>query len=126
MMLVLLVEDDADVSATLRIALEGQHRVRVAHNGEEGLRALKEQLPDLILLDVEMPVLDGPGMAYRMLVEDAGREQIPIILVSGVAYLDRVAQRIGTPYFLPKPVDLGPLLTLVERALAERRAPTPP
>jgi DNA-binding NtrC family response regulator len=121
----LIVDDDSEVTASLRLVLERHHVVKVAGNGEEGLRLLNERRPDLILLDVEMPVLDGPDMAYRMFVEDAGREKIPIILVSGVPNLERVAQRVGTPYYLLKPVDIEPLFEIVQRALIERRAPRP-
>jgi DNA-binding NtrC family response regulator len=121
----LVVDDDNDVAETLRLVLEDHHAVRLAKNGAEGMRLLSERKPDLILLDVEMPVLDGPGMAYRMFIEDAGREMIPIILISGVADLEGVAERVGTPYYLLKPVDFEPLLELVQRALIERRAPRP-
>jgi DNA-binding NtrC family response regulator len=121
----LLVDDDHDVAAVLTLILQEQHTIRTAHNGEAGLRLLNEFAPDLILLDVEMPVLDGPSMAIRVFLHDAGRELIPIVLISGVANLERVAERIGTPYYLLKPVDVEPLLELVERALAERRAPRP-
>jgi DNA-binding NtrC family response regulator len=121
----LLVDDDQDVTAVLTLILQEQHTIRIAHNGEAGLRLLNECSPDLILLDVEMPVLDGPSMAYRVFLHDAGRELIPIVLISGVASLERVAERIGTPYYLLKPIDVEPLLELVERALAERRPPRP-
>jgi DNA-binding NtrC family response regulator len=121
----LVVDDDRDVAAILKMVLQDQHSIRIACDGEAGLRLLNERRPDLILLDVEMPVLDGPGMAYRLFIEDAGRELIPIVLVSGIANLELVAERVGTPYFLLKPVDAEPLLELVARALVERRAPRP-
>jgi CheY-like chemotaxis protein len=72
----LVVEDNPALAEPLIDLLVGLgHQVDAACNGEEGLERLaKEKLPDLVLLDVEMPVLSGPGMAYRMLVEDVGRE----------------------------------------------------
>jgi twitching motility two-component system response regulator PilH len=121
----LVVDDDIEVAACLRLVLEDHHAVTLAANGEEGLRLLNERRPDLILLDVEMPVLNGPDMAYRIFIEDAGREMIPIVLISGVADLELVAARVGTPYYLLKPVDIEPLLETVQRALLERRAPRP-
>jgi CheY-like chemotaxis protein len=88
---ILIVEDDADLAAALGdlLALEG-HSTRVAFDGAEGLRAMSEHLPDLILLDIEMPVLDGPGLVYAAMAEDAGKELIPIILSSGYGNLDEV------------------------------------
>lgn len=123
----LLVDDDRDVTEVLAEFLEAEgHHVRVASNGKEGLKLLHEHLPDLVLLDVEMPVLDGPRMAYRMFVEDAGRERVPILFLSGVSDLHRVAARVGTRYYLTKPFTLEALLKALDRALHERAAPTYP
>ncbi len=123
----LVVEDNPDLSEPLITFLADQgHQVEAAGDGEEGMQRMAAgELPDLVLLDVEMPVLDGPGMAYRMLIEDVGREQIPLILLSGVMDLDRVASRVGTPYFLTKPYRIGSLMDTVDRALVERRPPHP-
>lgn len=123
---VLVVEDDPDVSWALVELLESEgHVVRAAEDGMQGLRCLAERLPDVVLLDVEMPRLTGPEMAYRMFVNNLGMENVPIVLVSGVAGLRDLAGRIGTPYFLPKPFDLHRLLDMVARALRERELPRP-
>jgi CheY-like chemotaxis protein len=120
----LIVDDDPDIVEVLKeILSELGHAVRVAANGEEGLEQLRTKLPDLVLLDVEMPVLGGPAMAYRMFLEDMGRENIPIVLLSGVADLPLVAARTGTPYFLVKPYSMADLCSLVERAMCERIPP---
>jgi DNA-binding NtrC family response regulator len=123
---ILVVDDDHDIADTLAdvIGMQG-HDVRVAYSGLEGLRALDRHLPDLVVLDVEMPALDGPGMAYRMFADDLGREQIPVLLASGVLDLASVAARVGTPYFIGKPCSLSALMSALERALAERRPPLP-
>jgi DNA-binding response OmpR family regulator len=123
----LLVDDDPDIAETLSEFLRDQgHRVRVAANGAEGLRLLEEGYPDVVLLDVEMPVLDGPLMAHCMFVQDVGRERVPILFLSGVADLDHIAAHVGTPYYLPKPFSLDRLLLMLARALRERTAPTYP
>jgi CheY-like chemotaxis protein len=81
---VLVVDDDDDVALLIEAFLEREgHRVRHASNGEQGLALLREALPDLLVMDIEMPILDGPGMAARMLVENAGKERVPILIVSG-------------------------------------------
>ena len=54
-------------------------------------------------------MLDGPAMVYRLFVEDLGRENIPVILVSGHPNLPRIATAIGTPYFLAKPFEMDRL-----------------
>jgi CheY-like chemotaxis protein len=120
----LIVDDDPDIVETLSEILSVRgHCIRVAANGEEGLERLRDKLPDLVLLDVEMPVLGGPAMAYRMFLEDMGRECIPIVLLSGIADLPLVAAQTGTPYFLTKPYSLSQLCALVEQAIRERIPP---
>jgi DNA-binding response OmpR family regulator len=123
----LVVDDDYDVTEGLSeiLSLEG-HEVRVAHDGARGWRQLEEGLADLILLDVDLPVLDGPGLARRMYCYDRGLETIPLVLVSGVPDLPQVAVGVGTPYYLSKPYTLEALLKMVTSALAERIAPHPP
>ena len=127
---VLIVDDDLDIVEASRDLLEAAgHEVRVAHGGEEGMTSLSmSPLPDCVLLDVDMPVLDGPEMAHRMLLHDAGEERIPILLVSGRNDLRHVAARMGTPYFLTKAsAGYGDALPgdALARALTERRARRP-
>lgn len=120
----LIIDDDLDSADVLSAAMTLQgHDVRVGYNGQEGMRLVKERLPDLVLLDVEMPIMNGPGMALAMLIHDMGLEKVPVILLSGVPDLGGVARRVGTPYFLGKPYRLAAITALVNRALHERFAP---
>jgi len=121
---VLLVDDDSDVTDVLTDVLHAEgHQVRVAHDGKEGLALLDERMPDVVVLDVEMPVLTGPDMAYQMFVHDLGLEDIPIVLCSGILDLPRLAAFVGTSYFLPKPFSLSALQALLARVLLERTPP---
>jgi CheY-like chemotaxis protein len=122
----LIVDDDTDLAELLgELLCVSGHAVRLSRDGQEALEQLEQRLPDLVLLDVEMPVLTGPEVSYRMLVHDAGQEQVPIVLLSGVVNLAEVAALVGTPYFLSKPFDIDAVLRLVSRALVERTAPVP-
>jgi CheY-like chemotaxis protein len=125
---VLIVDDDPDtVEVTIELLESAGHKIRTGYNGEDGLKSLDAgPLPDCILLDVDMPVLTGPGMAHRMLLHDAGEERIPILLVSGRRDLPEVAGRMGTPYFLTKasPNYGEVLLKILDRALRERLRPS--
>ena len=86
-------------------ALEG-HEVRVGYNGEDGLRLARERLPDMALLDVEMPLLDGPGMAHQMFIHDMGMELVPVVLLSGAVNLREVAAAVGNTVFSRQAVPL--------------------
>ncbi len=122
----LVVEDDKDIAELLALFLELQGNVvRQAEDGEVGLKMVRESYPDLILLDVDMPRLSGPEMAYRLIIEDSGKENIPILLVSGINNLAEVAAAIGTPYFLAKPFKLEDIQRLVHLALKQRQRPRP-
>jgi CheY-like chemotaxis protein len=124
---ILIVDDNADAVELSTVLLElAGHRITSRRNGAEGLKSLRVgPLPDCVLLDVDMPVLDGPEMAHCMMLHDRGEERIPIVLVSARADLSEIAERMGTPYSLAKAgQDYGDaLVRLVERALRERRSP---
>lgn len=124
---VLIIDDDIDIAEVLGEMMRAEgHEVRVGYDGEEGLRLARERLPDVALLDVEMPLLGGPAMAYQMYVRDHGLESVPVVLLSGVVNLEEVARQVGTPYFMAKPYRHHPVVALVRRALSERIAPLPP
>lgn len=124
---ILVIDDDIDSAEVLAQVLELQgHTVRVGYNGQEGLRLATERTPQVALLDIEMPLLDGPGMAHEMLLHDLGLEHVPVVFLSGAANLREVAARVGTPYFLAKPYGYKQVVDIVGRALAERIAPSWP
>ncbi len=123
---ILIVEDNKDIGDIMNelLTMEG-YIVRWAKNGEEGLTQMDMKLPDLILLDIEMPVLDGPGMAVKILIHDAGYEDIPIVVLSGVADIEQVAQKIGTPHHLVKPFRVETLLSKIILALEDGKGIRP-
>jgi len=121
---VLIIDDDIDTAEVLASILQmNGHEVRIGYNGQEGLQLARQRRPDLALLDIEMPMFDGPGMAYEMLLHDMGLEHVPIVFLSGAPNLREIAGKVGTPYFLTKPYRYQQVTTLIERALGERIAP---
>lgn len=127
---ILIVDDNEDMVELIQLILEKEgHTIRSAVNGAEGLIALNHgSLPDCILLDVDMPIMNGPSMAHQLIIHDAGQEFIPIILSSGRADLEKIANRICTPYFLSKCVSSysQQLKAMLAKALEERKIPHPP
>jgi CheY-like chemotaxis protein len=123
---VLIVDDDFDIVEVITDLLTAEgHAVHSARTGEEGLTVLRStSLPDAILLDVDMPVLGGLGMAHQMLLHDAGEEKVPIILCSARRDLPKLASEMGTPYSLAKPFKLELLLTLLHKATRDRMSPS--
>ena len=110
--LVLLVDDDEKVRELVRVNLEFEgYQVREAGSADEGLNAIAEAKPDLVLLDVMMPHVDGWEM-LRRIQEQYGVGAIPVVMFSGKA--DEVAQAkaesSGAQAFVGKPFDLQLLI----------------
>jgi CheY-like chemotaxis protein len=121
---VLVVDDDPDVAETLGSVLEDEgYEVAIAVNGKRGLEQITKSRPDAVLLDVEMPVLDGPSMAAVLVARDRGDETIPIVLLSGAPELPAIAGRIGTPYYLAKPYSIASVAAVIARAVGEHHDP---
>jgi CheY-like chemotaxis protein len=111
---VLLVEDDADLVALVSLVLqEDGYRVKIACNGREALAKLGHDLPDLILLDMKMPVMNGPEFARELEVR-YGR-QAPIVVLTAAADAHRRAAEVGADAWLGKPFDPDALLSTVRR-----------
>lgn len=113
---VLIVDDDPKLREVIRVNLEydGMSVVE-ASTGEEGLRAIETDPPDLVLLDVVMPGVDGLEMLNR-LRQIHGQETMPVIMYSGKAQEDvEPRATAGGATFVPKPLDP---LTLVDQAKA--------
>jgi excisionase family DNA binding protein len=110
--LVLLVDDDEKVRELVRINLEFEgYIVREAAGADEGLSAIEEATPDLVLLDVMMPHVDGWEMLRRM-QERYGVGAIPVVMFSGKVdeRAEQQATSRGAQAFVGKPFDLQQLI----------------
>lgn len=115
---ILVVEDDREIAdAVADLLAQAGHVTRTARDGAEGLRLVADASPDLILLDVEMPILDGPGMAKALAIQRAGQRAIPIILISAARDLRNIAGAVGTLHYLKKPFGENHLLEIVNGVL---------
>jgi excisionase family DNA binding protein len=117
--LVLIVDDDAGLREFLRANLEGEgYLVREAGSAEEGLTVLDEEPPDLILLDVMMPHVDGWEMLRRVR-ERHGVESIPVVMFSGKVDESEAgaAEEAGAQAFIGKPFDPEQLLASTKQLL---------
>ena len=119
---VLLVEDNEMNRDMLsrRLARRG-FDVLLAVDGEQGVRMAKTEMPDLILMDMNLPVLDGWG-ATRQIKAEASTQSIPLIALTAHAMTgDRdKALEAGCDDYDTKPVELPRLLEKMERLLRER------
>jgi len=121
---ILLVDDDADFVESTKTVLESKpYEVIVAVNGDEGLRKAREEKPDLILLDIIMPVEDG-FMAAEQLKKDPKLAKIPVLMLTsystkgaGTSIPRGRGYELEAEDYIDKPVSPKDLLAVVEKHL---------
>ncbi len=128
---ILVVDDDADFRAGLRVALEMKgYQVDEAENGEEALAKLAVKPPLLVLLDLQMPVMNGREMLQRMRA-NADLKEVPVVIISGFGF-EWEAELMGAQGYIGKPFEpeelqktianlLRPRLVSVRAAAAEKQ-----
>ena len=119
---VLIVDDDEQLREFIRVNLEMDgYVVREAGSAEEGLAALEDEPPDLVLLDVMMPRVDGFEM-LRKIQEEHGRGSVPVIMFSGKVDEETAsrAAREGAQAFIGKPFDPQALIESTKQLLSNR------
>ncbi len=115
---VLVVDDEPDIRNLLKEILEDEHyEVDTAENGEAARQALRARRPDLIMLDIWMPDVDGITLLKEWSEQDG--LPCPVIVMSGHGTVETAveATRLGAYDFIEKPISLAKLLVTVERAL---------
>ncbi|MHB1132876.1 MAG: response regulator [Chloroflexota bacterium] len=117
---ILVVDDDPDITQLVAFVLgEEGYRVRIAADGQEGLDAVGTELPDLILLDMKMPVMDGSEFAQRF--RAAHDDAVPIVVLTAAADARKRAEEVGAQGWLGKPFSLDSLIAAVRRGLVTPR-----
>ncbi|MCI0795539.1 MAG: response regulator [Chloroflexi bacterium] len=116
---ILVVDDDPGVQRFLRHALENEgYQVLSAENGLTGLLRAREERPDLTVLDVMLPGLDGLEVCHRLKADEATARGPVLMLSAKQCETDRDAgDRVGADKYLVKPIDLEGFLETVKEML---------
>ncbi len=117
---VLIVEDNVDNRIIYRTFLEHHgFTVLEASDGEAGVRSARETRPDVVLMDISMPVLDG-HQATRLLKADPATASIPVVALTANAMTEdrRLATEAGCDSYLAKPAEPREVLAEVQRMLS--------
>jgi CheY-like chemotaxis protein len=131
---VLLIDDDRDFRTSVKFVLQGRgYEVVEAGSGQEGLRKLAEQKPDVILLDVMMETcVEGYGLTHALKYQDEYAEyrQVPVFMVSSIEEspderfpMSAEVEMIRPDRYLTKPLDIPRFLELLEKAVAAASGP---
>jgi PAS domain S-box-containing protein len=119
---VLVVEDSRDSAESLRLLLEATgHEVRLAHSGDEGVRAAGQWRPDAVVCDIGLPGMDGFAVARR-LRQDPATAGAKLIAVTGYGRAEDVEKALAAGFddHLVKPADPGRLLEKLDQAARNR------
>lgn len=117
---VLVVDDDEDICEALMAALQGEGYHAIGGHGAAVLHVAEEQHPDVILLDVMMPVLDGADLS-RLLRAHPRTSDIPIVAISAMPRRD-VPADMRYDAWLGKPFDLLNLFVVIDALTGESRS----
>ena len=113
---ILVIEDDEDLRELAGIMLEQQgYDVDFAANGREGLARVRQRMPDLILLDIKMPVMSGAEFATEYRTHYAEHSRAPVIVMTAADHASRRSKEIGANDFLSKPFSMDDLLRTVKK-----------
>ena len=121
---ILSIDDDPDLQEIMAMALRARsHEVHHAFNGEEGCEKARAVSPDLIILDMMLPTLNGLEV-LKILKDDPELQRIPVIVLSAFygegPFTERAMKELGAKEFLQKPVRLEDLSALIDCALKAR------
>ena len=119
---ILVVDDEADIRGLVKEILSDEgYEVEVAANAAEARRLRASAAPDLILLDIWMPEVDGITLLREWAA--AGDDSCPVVMMSGHGTVETAveATRLGAIDFVEKPLSIAKLLRMVERGLEAGR-----
>jgi len=121
---ILVIDDEPNIVQTLQDRLEmNDYTVITAANGKEGLDKAIEHRPDIILLDVIMPIMDGHEMLEHLRKVDEGSD-IAVIMLTARSQSQDIARATacGIEDYIVKPFDLSELLEKIETIIENRKA----
>lgn len=119
---ILIVEDNEEIRNFLKDNLSSKYKIIEAKNGSEGLDIAKERIPDLIISDVRMPIMDGREMCFKI-KEDIKTNHIPIILLTANSEIEHRIEglKAGADSYIPKPFNLEHLQVRIKKLLELRK-----
>ena len=126
---ILIIDDDADIVESMKVVLESkQHQVAVARSGQEGLKKVKSEKPNLVILDVMMETSDKGFDVARELKKDQSYKDIPILMLTSIKEKTGLGfeKEAGDETWLPvddycdKPLYPDQLISKVESLLGKK------
>jgi DNA-binding response OmpR family regulator len=124
---IVCIEDERETASLIAEDLtERGYEVRVAHDGQSGLRMLREAPPNLVLADISMPIMSGFEVLEQLTANDPPFADIPFIFLTALADRDNELKgwRLGADDYITKPVDFEVLAAIIAARLVGRAGRT--
>ena len=118
---ILLIDDDKGIVEVIKNVLEGQNYIIVtAFDGKDGLKKVQSEDPDLIVLDIRMPSMNGYEFMRTLRAErrDSDRPMVPVIVLTAKEKMEEIFKLEGAKEYLVKPVDPILLAKKIEECLS--------
>lgn len=115
---ILVIDDNPTVLRTIKGLLDQSYEVALSTSGEKGLIAMSKNLPDLVLLDYEMPGMNG-RQVFEIMLEDEILKTIPVVFLTGVSEKQQIVDviKLNPAGYILKPPDIKLLLETIEEVL---------
>jgi putative two-component system response regulator len=117
---ILAVDDAPENLDVVKGLLSPQYTVKAAVNGQMALKIAEKQSPDLILLDIRMPGMDGYEVCRRLKADDA-TAGIPVIFLTGESDVDSQVAEVGGSGYVTKPIEPDSLLARIQDCLKQKQ-----
>lgn len=116
---ILIVDDEIDVGEFFKENLEGEYEVKAALNGEEAIESVKKYPPDLVLLDIKMPKMNGIEVLKKI---KSIKNDLPVIMITGYGMMKtaREAMFLKAYDYITKPFDLKFIKNLIKEVFKEK------
>ncbi len=117
---ILIIDDEPNIAKMIGSRLQANgYDIETAENGEDGLKKVESASPDLIILDVLMPVMDGFEF-FKNIKKDPEKSQVPVIVLTGRGGMKDTFEAMDADEFVSKPFDATDLVTKVEACLTKK------
>ncbi|MBI4387827.1 MAG: response regulator [Candidatus Omnitrophica bacterium] len=114
---ILMIDDDADVRSLIKIRLEANgFNIILASDGDEGLKAIEKEKPDLVIVDIRMPKMDGYTLV-REIKSRSSTGSVPIMILTSHAGMKDLFAAEGIEDYITKPFDPDELLQKIHKRL---------
>ncbi len=117
---VLIVDDEIGVRLSLKLLLKNDYEVFLAKNAEEAFSQIKERSPEVVLLDVTLPDMDGLKVLERMKQD---HPDVIVVVMTGTIMTEKMvleAKRFGAYGYVTKPFDIGELRLIITQSLSAK------